>query len=92
MYTTYGPVRGCCGHRHKAYKTAKQCLTSDQASCHIYHGYSDREVVLIDNYDYLYHDNGDWIRSNHENRECGVKFQVPKHMTQRIPGPKVHLS
>jgi len=70
-YTTYGSVRGCCGHRHRTIRAAVLCAANDQESCHDQGGYSDREVVLVGDDGYLYRDlghvsaeDGDhWIRS-----------------------------
>lgn len=71
IFTTYGSVRGCCGHRHETRDGADKCLALDQAGCASQGGYSDREVVLVGSDGYLYHDMGQvgaedgdhWIRS-----------------------------
>jgi hypothetical protein len=57
-YTTYGSVRGCCGHKHQTLTAAQKCLSRDQAGCRSQGGYSDREVVLIGGDGYLYRDMG----------------------------------
>lgn len=43
-YTTYGPVRGGCGHRHRTLETAMRCLRDDGRGCQMQGGYSDRTV------------------------------------------------
>lgn len=54
-YTTYGPVRGCSGVRHRTRSAAERALAKDQAACRRQRGYSDRIVaVVIDGR--LYHD------------------------------------
>ncbi len=72
IFSTYGSVRGCCGHKHKTREGADKCLTSDQKGCKSQGGYSDRSVVLVGEDGYLYRDMGQfaaedgdhWIRSN----------------------------
>lgn len=72
IFTTYGSVRGCCGHRHTTRSGADRCLARDQAGCESQGGYSDRSVVLVGEDGYLYHDMGQmqaedgdhWIRSD----------------------------
>lgn len=71
IYTTYGSVRGCCGHNHDSLNDAESCLESDRKWCGSQGGYSDREVVLVGEDGYLYADMGQmdaedgdhWIRS-----------------------------
>lgn len=46
-YTTYGGVRGTCGHRHRTATSALVCLEGDSAACHRQGGYSDRLVVRV---------------------------------------------
>ena len=46
-YTTWGPVRGGCGHAHQTLETAERCLRRDQAGCADQAGYSDRAVRRI---------------------------------------------
>ena len=78
-YTTFGSVRGGCGHRHKTLESARRCLDKDQSGCGSQGGYSDREVVLVGDDDYLYRDMGQfaaedgdhWIKSA---AGSGVKF------------------
>ena len=43
-YTTRGPVRGSCGHRHITDSGAIRCLIRDRKGCHAQGGYSDRDV------------------------------------------------
>lgn len=49
-YTTLGPVRGTCGHRHREARTALDCLERDCRSCRAIPGgtsYSDRRIVRV---------------------------------------------
>lgn len=46
-YTTWGPVRGDCGHVHRSEETADRCLAADRAGCAAQGGYSDREIRAI---------------------------------------------
>jgi hypothetical protein len=55
-YSTYGSVRGCCGHRHLTEKEAMGCLHRDRKICAAQGGYSDREVVEVDDQGRLYYD------------------------------------
>lgn len=41
-YTTHGPVRGSCGHRHRSIRTAQLCADRDHAAVG-----SDREVYRL---------------------------------------------
>jgi hypothetical protein len=43
-FTTWGPVRGCCGHAHRSIAAAVQCKQRDYAGCRRQGGYSDRQV------------------------------------------------
>lgn len=52
-YTTYGSVRGQCGHKHRTIEAAARCLSSDQAGCRAQGGYSDRAVCAVDEGGYL---------------------------------------
>ena len=47
-YTTKGDMRGSCGHRHKAVRTAFACLQDDAAGCRQQGGYSDRRIVGVE--------------------------------------------
>jgi hypothetical protein len=44
MFTTWGSVRGCCGHAHRSIEAAVKCIKADRAACKRQGGYSDREV------------------------------------------------
>jgi len=47
-YTTYGSVRGTCGHHHRTLKGACRCLIEDQTRCHALGGgaRSDRGIYV----------------------------------------------
>lgn len=44
-YTTDGPVRGSCGHRHQSEATAARCLEKDRKGCRSQGGFSDRRIL-----------------------------------------------
>ena len=46
-YTTYGSVRGGCGHKHRTIETACRCAQKDQRDCKSVRGYSDRSVWAV---------------------------------------------
>ena len=72
-YTTYGSVRGGCGHRHKTIRAAEHCLDRDQRGCSSQGGYSDRSVCEVRN-GCLYEVGGndtDWI-AGEGGRSCGA--------------------
>ena len=48
-YTTWGSVRGCCGHAHKTQESAQACASKDHRACRSLGGgaYSDRSVRVI---------------------------------------------
>ena len=48
LYTTWGSVRGCCGHAHKTAEAAEECINQDAHGCMLAGGYSDREVRAIE--------------------------------------------
>ena len=49
LYTTWGSVRGCCGHAHKSQEAAQVCADKDHRDCKFWGGgYSDREVRIIE--------------------------------------------
>lgn len=48
VYTTTGPVRGSCGHRHRTPKAALACLADDHRDCQRAGGYSDRVLRAIE--------------------------------------------
>lgn len=54
-YTSYGNVRGCCGHRHRSREAAMGCIARDEAGCAKQGGYSDRKPVVIGHDAYLYY-------------------------------------
>jgi len=56
MFTTWGPVRGCCGHAHRTREAAEACIDRDDRGCKAGCGrdaYSDRGVRVIDHRDPL---------------------------------------
>lgn len=46
-YTTWGPVRNGCGHRHKSVRAALACAEQDDRWCRRVGGYSDRSVCGV---------------------------------------------
>lgn len=48
LYTTWGPVRGGCGHAHRSIEAAERCLEKDQRGCASQGGYSDRSIRRIE--------------------------------------------
>ncbi len=48
QYTTYGSVRGGCGHKHRSRQTAERCAYRDQDNCNSIRCYSDRRVLPVD--------------------------------------------
>lgn len=53
IWTTWGPVRGCCDHAHKSPEAAARCRDRDARACHSQSAadrcYSDREVRVVAN-------------------------------------------
>lgn len=47
-YTARGPVRGCCGHKHRSLEAALRCVNRDQSGCASQGGYSDRSVYAVE--------------------------------------------
>lgn len=47
FFTTWGSVRGCCGHAHATREAAEACLQDDRDGCAAQGGYSDREVRAL---------------------------------------------
>ena len=47
-YTTWGSVRGDCGHVHKTAESAEKCIEKDNSGCHKQGGYSDRRIREIE--------------------------------------------
>jgi len=43
-YTTWGSVRGDCGHAHRSLAAALRCLANDRDGARKQGGYSDREI------------------------------------------------
>jgi hypothetical protein len=46
-YTTWGAIRGGCGHAHRTSEAARRCLSKDRRGCQAQGGYSDREIRYI---------------------------------------------
>jgi len=57
-YTTYGSIRGGCGHNHATPEEADACLAQDGSGCRTQGGYSDRATVGIGADGYLYYYTG----------------------------------
>ncbi|MFO7253447.1 MAG: hypothetical protein DIU60_022110 [Actinomycetes bacterium] len=49
-YTTWGPVRDCCGHEHDTMDEAEACIAADARGCRAQGGYSDRQVREVEGY------------------------------------------
>ncbi len=47
-YTTWGSVRGDCGHMHQTVEAAERCIAKDNRDCNTQGGYSDRGVRVIE--------------------------------------------
>lgn len=47
MYTTWGSVRGCCGHLHATIEAAEKCIEKDNTGCQSQGGYSDRQIRVV---------------------------------------------
>ena len=47
-YTTWGRVRGDCGHEHRSLLAAHKCLQNDLNGCRSQGGYSDRTLYVLD--------------------------------------------
>ena len=62
-YTTYGSVRGQCGHTHATPGDAQWCLERDRRGCEGSGGYSDRQVAEIGADGLLYRSvaQDDWV-------------------------------
>lgn len=48
-YTLTGSVRGNCGHKHTTLSGAARCSVRDSDGCASQGGYSDRQLVVIEN-------------------------------------------
>ena len=74
-YTTYGRVRGGCGHRHTTRQAAERCRRRDASGCSKAGrgSYSDRKVVVVGSDGYLYADEGceHWVPGV-GGRSCGA--------------------
>jgi hypothetical protein len=46
-YTTDGPLRGRCGHKHKDLESALECLDADERLCVARGGHTDRQLFAI---------------------------------------------
>jgi hypothetical protein len=46
-YTTEGPLRGRCGHKHKDLESALDCLDADEAICLERGGHTDRKIFVV---------------------------------------------
>lgn len=55
QYTTWGRVRGDCGHVHDSLLEAVDCISRDQHGCQQQGGCSDREVRIVDGRDEIEH-------------------------------------
>ena len=71
VYTTYGSVRGQCGHVHRTEAAAEKCLAHDQAACRSQRGYSDRMVCVVDAAGCLETMDGETVWPSH-GRRCGA--------------------
>lgn len=47
IYTTWGSIRGGCGHAHRSLTTARSCLRRDARGCAEQGGWSDRLLRAI---------------------------------------------
>ena len=59
-YTTWGSVRGGCGHDHATREDADLCLELDMDGCGGQRGYSDRQVYESDPEGYYVGDDGEY--------------------------------
>ncbi len=46
-YSTRGPLRGQCGHRHRHIDDAVECLDADDAWCMERGGRTDRKILAV---------------------------------------------
>ncbi len=46
-YTTEGPLRGRCGHKHRDLESAVDCLDAEEQRCVALGGHTDRRVVFM---------------------------------------------
>jgi len=47
-FTTQGPVRGPCSHKHKNLESAADCLGEDEALCFTRGKHTDREIFVLE--------------------------------------------
>lgn len=47
-YTSNGPVRGACGHKHKDLESAVECWANDETICRRRGGHTDRKLLVIE--------------------------------------------
>ena len=47
-YTTEGPLRGQCGHKHRDLESAADCLADDDAICAARGGHTDRKILVVE--------------------------------------------
>lgn len=48
-FKCYGSVRGECGHLHRTIEGAVKCKKRDNSGCKSQGGYSDRNIVAVEN-------------------------------------------
>lgn len=48
FFTTWGSVRGDCGHAHRTIEAAEACRSRDSRGCRSQGGYSDREIRALE--------------------------------------------
>lgn len=46
-YTTEGPLRGPCGHKHGNIESAIDCVDADEALCVTRGGHTDRRIFVV---------------------------------------------
>lgn len=73
-WTTYGDIRGQCGHLHKSRKAAQDCADRDQRGCASQRGYSDRDVHAVDADGYLTYDDGNHVPNIGGRTSGALKF------------------
>lgn len=47
VYVCWGPIRGWCGHAHRTFSGAEECLIRDKRRCKREGGYSDRLIYAM---------------------------------------------
>lgn len=48
LYTTWGPIRGDCGHLHRSIRAAQSCAERDARGCRSQGGYGDRALRIVE--------------------------------------------